>query len=69
LPATGTRIWDFFREGPQSCGKSARENGDGHVERGAHEIQQLGALEIKPEADFPEPVCRTALRSRALSST
>ena len=35
------RFGDFFRDGPQSRGESARENGDGNVERGAHEINSL----------------------------
>ena len=46
------RFGNFFRDGPQPRGESARENGDGNFERRAHEINELGALEIKTEADF-----------------
>ena len=32
------RFGDFFRDGPQPRGESARENGNGNVERRAHEM-------------------------------
>ena len=32
------RFGDFFRDGPQPRGESAGENGDGNVERRAHEM-------------------------------
>ena len=49
------RFGYFFRDGAQPRGEPTGEDGDGNVQRRSHEINELGPLKIKPEADFPEP--------------
>src|ERR1035437_214026 len=62
------RFRNFFRDGAQPRGESARENRNGNFQRRAHEMTSFVPSKSKRKRTSFKPDCRITWRSFALSS-